>query len=162
MNQQSLSNVTINKKDLLAALLENLDKHNQVYAAAYQAYLEKKRETVNKVQGLLSTFIQDSVKSLESLEDLKLNDWHNKLIEIGREFNLEQPVNHAEDYELAITKAEITSLDEFSLTEREFANFIMNKWDWAEKFIVNASSYGTGMMTYSGFTSRAKCLESKR
>lgn len=144
-NSNTLSNIRVSKVDLLRILKENLDAHNEVYNASYQAYLEAKRAEIEEGISSLSRLEALLKGKLEKLEEDGVNSQDivattDKL----RFLRSIKPVSHEKDYTTAIKKIELSVDDEFTLTDNEFDAYILNEWEWKSSFIANATTYATG------------------
>ncbi len=102
--------IYIKKEELLEKLGEKLKLHKIVYQESLKAF---KRNYVK----YLKTLIKKASK--------------NKFTTY---LDLIEPKNHEEDYHIAIKMIKMSCRAEIELTDREFKQYILNKWDWMETF----------------------------
>lgn len=160
--KHTLSLITISKDNLLQVLKENLEAHNELFNASTQAYHEARRARLEQMVEK-SKALTKSLKKV--LDGFKPDDEENfGEAYQANPFNIaavQKPVSHEDSYIAAIRKIELSVHDEFTLTEKEFGQYVLNQWSWAADFINTASAYSTGLSglaVYSGinkFTRKA-------
>jgi len=112
--------VTVGRKQLLARLHENREKHEKQYLEAYAGYKER--------------VTQEALKLAEEAKQLKPGDQL-------RQIHLCAPQNHRIDYDRAIDRMEWDTSDEVMLTEGDFNTYVRDEWDWANTFRHSHSTY---------------------
>ena len=110
--------ITVNKGQLLEAMLANRERHEEEYQEARAKYREK-------VQAELAA----RLKQVAAGEPINLN------------FNLPQPQSFTEQYDDAIAMFEWETKDEMELEESDFQRYVLNKWEWANQFAIATQSY---------------------
>lgn len=147
MNTQfsSFNQVTVNKDDLLTAVMANKKTHDQIHADAMTGYYEKVAKELEKRLDMLDKVRLDFETSLNNInpeteKPVEFNFTHrNKLFDLSVPF----PTNHTQAYERAIKMIEMSADDKFVLTQDEFRQYVMNDWDWKQAFISSNSMYLT-------------------
>lgn len=128
--------IYVRKEELLKKLEEKLKLHKIVYDESIKAF---KKNYVNHLKKLI-----------------KKSD-KNKF---ERYINLEQPTNHEDDYKTAIKMIKMSCRNEIELTNTEFNQYILNKWDWMPNFrmayLANCSSSSCSSSSVSSMSSSAK------
>lgn len=56
---------------------------------------------------------------------------------------LEKPVSYQNSYDTALRMLDLALEAEFVLTERQFRQYIMDEWDWKDRFVSNTMSYSS-------------------
>lgn len=113
-----MDKVTVNKNELLATLRENRDKHVETYERAAAGYRERAIRLLNE--------------RLELAKSEKNFDLH---------FNLQEPTDHTDEYNQAIKMLEMSVEDHVVITDYEFRQFVMDKWNWKDTFVTTTSMY---------------------
>jgi len=133
--------IYIKKEELLEKLGEKLKLHKIVYQESLKAF---KKNYVNHLKMLIK----------------KANK--NKFVTY---MDLIVPKNHEEDYHTAIKMIKMSCRDEIELTDREFKQYILNKWDWMETFkmayIRNCSSTSSSSSGSSSLSKSASAYFEK-
>lgn len=147
LETSTFQNIKVSGAELLKALRENKQKHDEIFASALEGYykavqdeIETKKTTLASVAVELSNFEfsqqQTDKKPVRFTTKLPIYDIFN----IRTAF----PENHEDDYARAIRMVELSAIEYFSLTESEFNRYVMNNWEWKEKFLLSSSQYVTG------------------
>lgn len=123
-----MKEVKIHKKDLLKKIKENRRKHIEEYNAAVEGY---KEEALKEVKEGLKR-LERQIKNLEKGEMLHLASIH---------FNLPVPENHEKEYDQAIEMLNMSVDDVLTLTYNEFAQYVLDRWEWIERAKFVNSSY---------------------
>lgn len=107
-----MKEVTVNKKKLLAILKKNLARHELLYQESLHGF---------------------KAKFIEALEIVG-----NRAIQgdfdITPITNLQKPADYSEDYKDVIKMIEMEIKNNITLTQEEFENYVLNKWDWISSF----------------------------
>lgn len=109
---------TVKTQDLLTKLQQNREAHKQIVEEAKEGYLKKAKKA-----------IKDRMKDLED----------GKIISLS--FNLSPPIDHTEDYDVAIEMYKIHTEDKVVLTTQQFRELYLDKWSWKQTFLAANSMY---------------------
>lgn len=112
------SKVTVKKAELLEAMRANRTKHEAEYAEALAGYHVLVVERLKKM--------------LAKAEERQLKDQSVGLLE---------PENHTEDYERVIRMLEMSTAEEISITEHQFSQYVLDKWNWQKAFKTLSAQY---------------------
>jgi chromatin segregation and condensation protein Rec8/ScpA/Scc1 (kleisin family) len=113
-----MQNVKVNKKDLLAVLKTNREKHLIEFNSA------------SKI------FIQDAIEKLtEMLTQAKTK---NKIIQ---SLGLVEPVSYVHSYDTAVKMLEMSIEDVIELSQQEFTQYVEDSWGWKQSFMTTTSFY---------------------
>ena len=64
--------------------------------------------------------------------------------------NLVEPVDQTKEYDRAIRMLELTKDTEIELTEQQFANYVMDQWQWSRQFTTSNSLYSVRAAAKAG------------
>lgn len=113
-----MEEVTIDKNALALQLLENRKKHESDFNEAERKYRQK------------------AISELEKrLAHIKAGG------EIDLVFNLPVPREYLSSFDDAIKMLEWEQNETVTLTESDFRQYVMNKWEWTRHFIAGTSAY---------------------
>lgn len=112
------SKVTVSKNELLAAMRANLTKHEAEYKEAIEGY---KAAVIARLKKMLAC--AEAGKPVEE--------------KIG----LPAPESHTEDYERVIRMLEMSKAEEISITENQFSQYVLDKWNWQRAFKALSTQY---------------------
>lgn len=110
--------ITVNKKDLLDALITNRDEHVLTFQKAIEKYRFKAIEFFTEQLDIISSGG-----------------------EVERYMRLPLPEEHTDDFDRAIQMVEWHQGTEMILTDQQFEQFVRNRWGWHQTFITNTASY---------------------
>lgn len=113
-----MEDVTVSKKDLLATLEHNRQVHRRTFERAQEKYRE--------------AMIAELDRALEDAREGR---------KITRAFALPVPEDHTSDFDTAIEMLKWEQADSVTLHQREFMNYVQNKWGWMASFAANTESY---------------------
>jgi hypothetical protein len=108
----------ISKVELLDVIKGNKDKHRDIFLKAIIGYREEALRLLEKM-----------------IEKLKSGKTIDQFI------NLPVPVDHTPEYNRAIKMIEMDVRGEIELEEEEFAQFVMDDWQWKREWIGTVSNY---------------------
>jgi hypothetical protein len=111
--------VKVNKGELLKTLEKNLILHKDIYATSLDGY---KRQFILLCETILKGAIEKDKFDFASL---------SKLV---------KPDDHSDDYSEAIKMISMHVDDTIILEYDEFRNYILNKWDWINRFRLSWTS----------------------
>ena len=112
--------VKVKKERLLDILQENRKRHRKIFEKAIAGYRE---EVI-----LHLDFALEAAKNGE------------KIITTVR---LIQPQDHTADYDRVIGMLDISVDDEIVIDDIQYRQFVLDKWDWSERFSSSSSSYSS-------------------
>jgi hypothetical protein len=116
-NEDGLS-VSIKKEDLVKALTSNKEEHIHTFKQAREA------------------FQAAMVKELERrLEDAMAGRAVDHII------HLSKPTHHEKDYDRVLKMLEMTDQDSITLTEKQFNQYVLDRWDWKGQWVGTTSCY---------------------
>jgi len=110
--------INVGKVDLLARLKENLESHRKVFLEAQKGYRKQVIEELDKM-------INDAKEGKP----------------IRRSITLPEPSDHTEDYKVVIEMLEMSIDETFEISQREFRNYVLDKWDWSQMAFMANSTY---------------------
>ena len=106
-----MRSVKIEKQRLLEKLRENREEHHRLYVDVEIAY----RKAVIK-------------EAYEIVRKADSGETFNRCIRAT------EPTDHTDDYDRAISMLEYSTEDIVEITDNEFDQFVLNKWDWSGLF----------------------------
>lgn len=118
--EHSMEKITVAKEDLLAQLIVNRDDHRAIFEEA------------------LTGFAAEAAQELETQLEL-LRQGKRRDIRIVKPV----PRDHTADYERAIRMIEMALGDTITLSETDFAQYVMDDWGWQGQFLSNV--YGSSI-----------------
>jgi len=110
--------INVDKVKLLTKLKENRNTHYANFEKALELYRKKVIEVLD-----------------EALEAAKTG------IEYRTYFNLVKPENMVEEYDEVIGMLEMSQDMSLELTQEQYKNYVLDKWDWTSRFASNTLSY---------------------
>ena len=118
MNDFGESKITVKKDELLVKIRGNRDAHRGVFLEAQKGYREK-------VIDELDVMLKDAREGRG----------------IRRTVELVEPQDHTRDYDRVIKMLEMMVGDEVVITDRQFAHFVLDEWEWQQAFEHSTRSY---------------------
>lgn len=116
--EQGFQSITVVKDDLLATLMMNREAHREQFETAMTGYRDK-------VEIELATRLT--------------------LVQSGKPFelyiDLEAPEDHTEDYDRVIAMLRWDKDETVMVTEKQFRNYVQNKWSWTSKVSLSNAFY---------------------
>ncbi len=112
--------ITVDKKQLVKALQENLTIHLGKYETALQRYQDRTREWFEA-----------------NLDRIVKGDYVN----VQRTCPHPVPEKHDDDYRRALSMLAWDLGDTYELTEVDFDQYVNDEWGWARTFAANTGSY---------------------
>lgn len=113
-----MKEIRVKRDNLLAVLHENRDRHKDVFEKALVKYRALAIEELER-----------------ALADARLGK------RISRGLRLIEPMNMTRDYDRVIRQVEMDVRDEIELSEREFAQYVMDDWAWRDQFEASTMAY---------------------
>lgn len=118
MMENGLSLITVRKNELLEALEKNLGTHRSTFLEAQKGYRVAVIEVLDKM-----------------LKDAREGRQIRTIVE------LEEPQDMSKDYQRTIRMLQMSVKDEVQITEREFAQFVLDDWSWKAQFVSTSNMY---------------------
>lgn len=151
-NTGSMHEVTIEKAKLLEILKDNKARHDAVLEVARKGYLEAAKKVLFEKNRLFHKYLKElrrdfkySLSKLEKRVVAGENLENDARIAIKTQFdtllNLQYPEDHTKDYDRAIRMVELSVHDKVTLQLAEFESYVLNNWDWSDKFLTLNSAY---------------------
>lgn len=75
--------------------------------------------------------------------DRRLDDAKRGL-KIDHYIRLIEPEDHTDDYDTVLQMAAMSMDDILELTQQEFAQYVLDKWQWKQAWMENAQTYTAG------------------
>lgn len=117
-DNQGMETVKVKKQELLENLRDNREEHREIFLEALEGYHKA------------------AIKILEErIEEAKGNK------RVSLHFGLVVPQDQTKTYDRVIKMLEMSVDDEISLTQQEFANYVMDDWSWMDQFLTSNSTY---------------------
>jgi hypothetical protein len=146
-----MQEVVMKKDGLINILKENKAKHDSIFETSKEEYWITAKQVVNEKQKKLEVSIRDfqeqidfQIKRLDKkIENKETIPNYLEIRQVAWDFTLpiQYPENHTKDYEKAIRMMEASIYDTVSLSAEEFDSYVLNNWEWKEKFIISNSYY---------------------
>jgi hypothetical protein len=122
--------------DLLKAIRENLEKHRQDYAEAFDGY---KLEATEALKACQTTLIGALHELGEKVRAADREQGHKPvplvlssgLIQFG---SLRPPQDHSSSYEVVIRMLEFETQEVIEVDQDQFECYVMDRWDWKDDF----------------------------
>lgn len=111
--------ITVKRDDLLATLKTNRENHRDTYERAFAAYRDH------------------AIARLEAMLDTAKGGG-----DIAQSLNLAVPQDHTDDYDRVIALMEWEQNATITLSEQDFARYVLDRWEWSGAFAATNSSYG--------------------
>lgn len=109
---------TIDKDQLIAHIRHNKAEHQGIFEEALSGY---KKEMIAHLE-----------KKLAAAKKGK---------RVGHHIRLVQPVSHLSDYERVLQMLEMSTQDVITISERQFAQYVRDEWEWKQNFLASNSTY---------------------
>jgi hypothetical protein len=106
-----MRSIKMSKETLRALVQANRDEHRNLFEEALDAFREQ------------------AIANLEARIEQIRNGGQVELY-----LNLEQPVDHTEDYDRVLQMLDYELDEEVTLTEQEFAQYVQDDWGWKQAF----------------------------
>jgi len=106
-----MPSIYVKKDKLLDILIKNRKRHIEVHAATSKIH---KKAYIKKVKSMLKAAANNKFETY---------------------VNLTQPCNSKNSYDQAIKMTQLSSREEILLDNKEFRNYVMDKWGWTDTFV---------------------------
>jgi hypothetical protein len=127
----SIEKITVDRIKLLGIIKINLEKYEAIYTSSIDAYWKLAERKISKM--------------LERVKQQR---------QINTYLDLNFPIDHREDYKLIINILEMLEDEKIQVTPQEFSKYVLNNWTWREDFIMQTTSYVSGISGCSGSSGR--------
>ena len=117
---RGLNTVRVNKVELLERIKKNRDEHRKIFEEALTGWKKKVTEELER-------------RYQEALQ--------GKRFDVA--IHLPRPEDHTDQYDTVIELLTMSLDEELELTQAEFANYALDKWQWQANFLAMSSSYGS-------------------
>lgn len=124
-----MDTVNIEKQRLLAVVTENRELHAQVYSEAMEGWKEAMKDW----------FIEGARIVADGGTPERLA------------FTEVEPQNHSDDYDQIITMLEMSVDEVIELEDHQFAQYVMDRWNWKRAWIQNSSKFSQTASTSSNY-----------
>jgi hypothetical protein len=121
MFEQQLT-ITAKTSDVLATLKTNRDRHTKIVAEARVGFAQKAK-----------ALLEEALKTVAQ---------HN---EHGLSLHLPAPVDHTQDYAVAIQMMEMHQSDLILMTQDQVKKYILDRWEWESHFVATNSTYAPSL-----------------
>jgi hypothetical protein len=118
---QHESKVTVKREALLEAIKKNRQKHKSDYLEAERGFRDAVR--------ILATVLAADCEAGKAPDLKPIRD-------------LDVPRSHLPSYDRAIAMLEMSVDDLMEISEERFREYVLDEWDWTDRFKAVSSSYG--------------------
>ncbi len=115
-----MQKVTVNKVNLLVKLTANRKQHRETFEQALEGY---RQEVIERLD-----------KACQDAKDGK---------KIVTYFQIDKPFDQTGDYDRAIKMLEWSLDDTHELTQEEFAQYVMDDWEWSSRTNITNTFYAS-------------------
>ena len=115
---RDMQSVKINREKLLEKVKENRENHHAVFERAVVVY---KAKVIEELEAMLAV----------AKEGLR----------VKRSISLTEPVDMTREYDQVIAMLEMSVDEEIELTNREFAQYVLDRWSWKGQFAASNRQY---------------------
>ena len=114
------------KNDLVLTVQKNRDAHRAIFLEALDGYKKK------------------AIDQLEAhIERVKRGDVYQLYV------SLAEPMDHTRDYNRLLKMLDMTVDEDIEITEAQFAQYILDDWEWKRQFISTNSAYSATALRIS-------------
>lgn len=110
--------IELDKPALIETLTKNRDQHRAVFEEACEGYRKMATERI-------AAMLKDAKEGRQ----------------IAQYVGLTVPTDHTGDYNRVITALTMSVDSRCALTEQQFAQYVMDDWEWRKNFLTAAGSY---------------------
>jgi len=115
-----VKDIKVNKDKLITILKSNRDKHRQIFLEAVDGYRKR-----------LLKELEDQVEQVKQGKH------------IDRIVHFPEPQDQTKDYERVIGMLEMSNDTEIELSEANYAQYVMDDWQWSREWLHNQQRYST-------------------
>lgn len=121
---RGMQTVKVEKPGLLDKLRANRKSHRETFLEALTGYHKAAQKA-----------LADRVQEAKDNKRISLH------------FHLEQPTDQTKEYDRIITMLEMSVDDKIELTQKEFANYVMDDWAWMQEWLHSNRGYSESART---------------
>lgn len=168
-NIANMNSVVMERNQLLAILTTNKEKHDEIFEAALIGYWsmarEKIQERIEKFNKSVTDLAEEGVHQFNKLlaridkkEKLDNNESLRFKFDLTQPLGIVYPENHAEDYEKAMRKIQLSVYDTIELNEDDVEKYIFNNWEWKQSFNFSNIGYAESAIAKGEYVTKAGAL----
>ena len=113
-----MENIKVDKAKLIATLSENRAKHRKIFDEACDGY---QKAVIKELEAQLNSAKAGIRRSIY--------------------ISIPAPVDQTKEYDRAIAMLKMSVDDHTLLSERDFQCYVLDDWDWKQKFLASNSAY---------------------
>lgn len=124
------------REELLARMKENRDKHALAFKQALVGYYLEVAEQAKDIAAAarkLSKASEEAAKTADKVTSDTRNTWH---------ISASMPEDHTSDYDRVIDMFELAKMEEVTLNEHQFSQYIRDEWEWKARVFATNAFYG--------------------
>lgn len=110
--------IKVEKTKLLDTVRTNMENHRAIFEKALEGY---RKQVIAELESML--------------EEAKAGK------RIRRSVNLIEPMDQTKDYKRIVTALEMSTDEIIELNEHEFAQYVMDDWNWKNQFATSTMTY---------------------
>lgn len=111
------------REEVLAKVRANRERHDQEMTEALDAWRGEFAEALAAEIARLSALLERAQSGELRPRDMPHDELH-----------VRSPESHESDYEVSIRMLEMASTQLVSLGETDFARYVLDRWDWRDRF----------------------------
>jgi hypothetical protein len=158
----SMDEVVMKKSELISRLVENKARHDALFDLAVSGYWDTAKDKLQEKRAKLD----DAIVNLKEDASIQFGRLEKRLEKketlpghmtvVGLKWDtvlgLVYPENHTKDYERAIRMMEASIFSEVRLSQQEFDCYVLNNWEWRERFLASNSTYVDNFRNKAAYT----------
>jgi len=136
--------LTFDKKFLIEKLKENRKRHKDIYNESLIAYRQDVLATLEDLKDDLNERVTNLAECMKiTNEDEEQTDSYKDYnFSLSNPFVV-KPSNHLLDYDRTILMIENCQQNDIELTQTEYAQYVMDNWDWQQSFMTSNAGWST-------------------
>jgi len=123
--------VKVKRGELLEKVKANRQQHIREYRDACEGY---KTQAIARIDEIAAD-LREKITNLKAGKMIDL---------VAVRFGLDAPRSFEKSYDQAIAMLEMSVDDEITLTDHEFAQYVLDDWEWQETFKTQTANYSSG------------------
>lgn len=112
--------IKVERKNLISILKENMQIHQHEYIELRTAFYKS----------VAMKALQLSKQAERCDESIQLR------------IDAVKPISNMKDYETILGMLELSTDEEFTLSEKDYKKYVLDEWDWSQSFAATKASYG--------------------
>jgi hypothetical protein len=121
------------RQEIIGRVTANRDRHVKEYALALRGYQADMEQEARALAEKASKIARQAKRGTLTPEGEHRHGFH---------FEAEAPKLFERDYNRVLAMLEMTPTDSVSLTEQDFARFVLDDWEWKKDFDHMFRTYG--------------------